>query len=234
MEPHSLVGGMGEGGWSGRGLACGLQDQRLMARPPARAGGRSGLLSGGKVETRTVTLCLLPKGTPPRPQPAQPVGGPLRAFQCEGRRPGNQREVQLPPTQPHQRRESRGKNLFPLGFFPPFLPKKWGPGWASQGSLPFQRRRQNPQHPQPLKKCAFVPGQAGTRTHCQLLNCTKLSDRHRLERGVDDLSPIQIPSLQTVNENLRRGGVGGERNVVLVAHLVDILQVGVQVAGLGV
>ena len=129
---------------SGRGLACGLQDQRLMARPPARAGGRSGLLSGGKVETRTVTLCLLPKGTPPRPQPAQPVGGPLRAFQCEGRRPGNQREVQLPPTQPHQRRESRGKNLFPLGFFPPFLPKKWGPGRAGQGSLPFQRRKEKP------------------------------------------------------------------------------------------
>ena len=125
---------------SGRGLACGLQDQRLMARPPARAGGRSGLLTEGKTGTRTVTLCLFPKGTHPRPQPAQPVGGPLRAFQCEGRRPGNQREVQLPPTQPHQRRESRGKNLFPLGFFPPFLPKKWGPGRAGQGSLPFQRR----------------------------------------------------------------------------------------------
>ena len=183
---------------------------------------------------RTFTLCLFPKGTYPRPQPAQPVGGPVRAFQCEGRRPGIPSEVQPPPTQPHQRRGSRGRNLLPRGFFPPFLPKKWGPGRAGQGSLPFQRRGQNPQHPQPLKKCAFVPGQAGTRTHCQLLNCTKLSDRHRLERGVDDLSPIQIPSLQTVNENLRRGGVGGERNVVLVAHLVDILQVGVQVAGLGV
>ncbi len=93
---------------------------------------------------QTVTFCLFPKGTYPRPQPAQPVGGPLRAFRCEGRRPGNQREVQLPPTQPHQRRESRGKNLFPLGFFPPFLPKKWGPGWASQSSLPFQRRREKP------------------------------------------------------------------------------------------
>ena len=91
-----------------------------------------------------VFLLLFPKGTCPRPQPAQPVGGPLRAFQCEGRRPGNQREVQLPPTQPHQRRESRGKNLFPLGFFPLFLPKKWGPGWASHRSLPFQRRAQRP------------------------------------------------------------------------------------------
>ena len=49
----------------------------------------------------------------------------------------------LPP-HTHQRRESRGKNLFPLGFFPPFLPKKWGPGWASQGSLPFQRRWKHP------------------------------------------------------------------------------------------
>ena len=154
MEPHSLVGGMGEGSWSNWGLACGLKDQRLMARPPARAGGRSGLLSGGKVETRTVTLCLLPKGTPPRPQPAQPVGGPLRAFQCEGRRPGNQREVQLPPTQPHQRRESRGKNLFPLGFFPPFLPKKWGPGWASHRSLPFQRRGRKPATPPPPQNAA--------------------------------------------------------------------------------
>ena len=42
-----------------------------------------------KVGTRTVTLCLFPKGTDLRPQPAQPVGGPLRAFRCEGRRPGN-------------------------------------------------------------------------------------------------------------------------------------------------
>ena len=234
MEPHSLAGGTGEGGWVGMGLACGLQDQRLMARPPARAGGRGGSLTGGKVGNGMVFLLPFPKGTCSRPQPAQPVGGPLRAFQCEGRRPGIPSEVQPPPTQPHQRRGSRGRNLLPRGFFPPFLPKKWSPGRAGQGSLPFQRRGQNPQHPQPLKKCAFVPGQAGTRTHCQLLNCTKLSDRHRLERGVDDLSPIQIPSLQTVNENLRRGGVGGERNVVLVAHLVDILQVGVQVAGLGV
>ena len=32
-----------------------------------------------KVGTRTVTFCLLPKGTHPRPQPAQPVGGPLPA-----------------------------------------------------------------------------------------------------------------------------------------------------------
>ena len=145
---------------SGRGLACGLKDQRLMARPPARAGGRSDSLTVGESrklkgcvskKTKTKKLIvfsrLFPKGTYPRPQPAQPVGGPLRAFHCEGRRPGTKKEVQPPPTQPHQRRESRGKNLFPLGFFPPFLPKKWGPGRAGQGSLPFQRRGAKPTRP---------------------------------------------------------------------------------------
>ena len=92
--------------------------------------------------TRKYTLFLLPKGTPPHPQPAQPVGGPLRAFQCEGRRPGTKKEVQPPPTQPHQKRGSRGRPRLPRGFFPPFLPKKWGPGRAGQGSLPFQRRKE--------------------------------------------------------------------------------------------
>ena len=80
-----------------------------------------------KVGTRTVTFCLPPKGPPPRPQPAQLVGGPLRAFQCEGRRPGIPPEVQPPPTQPHQRRGSWGRNLLPRGFFPLFLQRNRAP-----------------------------------------------------------------------------------------------------------
>ena len=151
------------------GLACGLKDQRLMARPPARAGGRSGLLTGGESGKPNGSSCLLPKGTYPRPQPAQPVGGPLRAFQCEGRRPGNQREVQPPPTQPHQRRESRGKNLFPLGFFPPFLPKKWGPGRAGPvpcrsngvGETPQRPRRRRTQR----QSSAFTRPSSPTARH---------------------------------------------------------------------
>ena len=93
----------------------------------------------------TVFLLLFPKGTCPRPQPAQPVGGPLRAFQCEGRRPGIPSEVQPPPTQPHQRRESRGKNLFPLGFFPHFFPRNGAP--AGQAKVPCRSNgvRKNPQ-----------------------------------------------------------------------------------------
>ena len=51
----------------------------------------------------------------------------------------SRQKYSLPP-HTHQRRGSRGRNLLPRGFFPPFLPKKWGPGWASHRSRPFQRR----------------------------------------------------------------------------------------------
>ena len=133
-------GGTGEGGWVGMGLACGLQDQRLMARPPARAGGRSGSLTGGKSGKRNGFSPPFPKGylstSPARPPAGRAatglsLGGPQARYPVRGT---------ASPTQLHQRRESRGKNLFPLGFFPPFLPKKWGPGRVGQGSLPFQRR----------------------------------------------------------------------------------------------
>ena len=133
-------GGTGEGGWVGMGLACGLQDQRLMARPPARAGGRGGSLTGGKSGKRNGFSPPFPKGylstSPARPAGGRAatglsLGGPQARYPVRGT---------ASPTQLHQRRESRGKNLFPLGFFPPFLPKKWGPGRVGQGSLPFQRR----------------------------------------------------------------------------------------------
>ena len=55
-------------------LACGLQDQRLMARPPARAGGRSGSLTGGKSGNPQVYSLPSPKGYPST-SPARPAGG---------------------------------------------------------------------------------------------------------------------------------------------------------------
>ena len=128
------------------------EPQSYLSRPPARAG-EVVHRREEQVGNEKVFLCLLPKGTCPHSQPAQPVGGPLRAFRCEGRRPGTKAEVQRLTTS-HQRRESRGKNLFPLGFFPPFLPKKWGPGWASHRSLPFQRRGRKPATPPPPQNAA--------------------------------------------------------------------------------
>ena len=74
MEPYSLVGGMGEGSWSNWGLACGLKDQRLMARPPARAGGRSDLLTVGESGKPNGYSLPSPKGYLPT-SPARPAGG---------------------------------------------------------------------------------------------------------------------------------------------------------------
>ena len=152
--------GGGNGGRWFRQVGAWPAASKTNASWPAHRLGRAGEVvycREEKVGTRTVTFCLLPKGTHPRPQPAQPVGGPLRAFRCEGRRPGIPSEVQPPPTQPHQRRGSRGRNLLPRGFFPPFLPKKWGPGWASHRSLPFQRRGPIPTTSPPDKPSIF-PG----------------------------------------------------------------------------
>ena len=132
---------------SSRGLACGLKDQRLMARPPARAGGRSGLLTVGKHGKSKGYSPPSPKGYP-LTSPARPAGG--RAVTSVTTR-GPQarypvRSTAFPP-RTHQRRGSRGRNLLPRGFFPPFLLKKWGPGRAGQGSPPFQRRGAKPTRP---------------------------------------------------------------------------------------
>ena len=53
-----------------------------------------------------------------------------------------------------------GEEPPPPGGSPPFLPKKWGPGWASQGSLPFQRRGPIPTtSPSPAQKQADTPAE---------------------------------------------------------------------------
>ena len=109
-----------------------------MARPPARAGGRSGLLTVGKHGKSKGYSPPSPKGYP-LTSPARPAGG--RAVTSVTTR-GPQarypvRSTAFPP-RTHQRRGSRGRNLLPRGFFPPFLPKKWGPGRA--GPVP---RRSN-------------------------------------------------------------------------------------------
>ena len=115
-----------------------------MARPPARAGGRSGLLTEGKSGKSNGYSLHFPKGHLPT-SPARPAGGrAVTGLSLGGPQARYPIRGTASPTQPHQRRESRGKNLFPLGFFPPFLPKKWGPGRVGQGFLPFQRRKEKP------------------------------------------------------------------------------------------
>ena len=134
MEPHSLVGGMGEGGWSGRGLACGLQDQRLMARPPARAGGRSSLLTGGESGKPNGYFLPSPKGYPPT-SPARPAGGrAVTSVTKRGPQAGYLVRSTASPTPPTREGGPGGGTSSPGGSFPHFFPRNGAP--AGQATVP--------------------------------------------------------------------------------------------------
>ena len=106
----------------------------------------------------------------------------------------------------------------------------------------FSRRR-----PSLLRRCGrYLPRQGG---FCSTILPQSAARRRRtgagdgtsygsggkgLGFGVDDIAPVQVPPLQAVDENLRRGHIGGEGDVVLVAEGGDILQIRVQIVGLGV
>lgn len=158
MEPHSLVGGMGEGGWSGRGLACGLQDQRLMARPPARAGGRSGLLTGGESGKPNGYFLPSPKGYPPT-SPARPAGGRavtgLSLGGPQARYPV--RGTASPHTTPPEKGVP-GEEPPPPGVLSPISSQEMGPRPGRPRSPPFQRlggpNRDQGSNPRP----AYLPG----------------------------------------------------------------------------
>ena len=127
MEPHSLVGKTGEGGWSDWSLACGLQNQRLMARPPARTGGRSGLLTGGKSGKSKGFSLPSPKGHLPTP-PARPAGGravtsvPMRGPQARYQ----ERSTASPHTTPPEKGVP-GEEPPPPGVLSPISSQEMGP-----------------------------------------------------------------------------------------------------------
>ena len=148
MEPHSLVGGMGEGGWSGRGLACGLQDQRLMARPPARAGGRSGLLTGGESGKPNGYSLPSPKGYLPT-SPARPAGG--RAVTSVPTRGPQARYQERSTASPYTcllYTSPSPRDLRPSAVLSPISSQEMGPRPGRPRSPPFQRRWV-PQHRTP-------------------------------------------------------------------------------------
>ena len=150
MEPHSLVGGMGEGGWGGMGLACGLQDQRLMARPPARAGGRSGLLTGGESGKPNGYFLPSPKGHLPT-FPARPAGGrAVTGLSLGGPQAGYPvRSTASPPHNPTREGSPEGRTSSLWGSFPHFFPRNGAP--AGQARVPCRSNGggENPQCPPP-------------------------------------------------------------------------------------
>ena len=126
---------------SGRGLPA-ASKTNLMARPPARAGGRSGLLTGGESGNPNGYSLPFSQRVPSHiPSPPSRWAGRYGPFAVRAAGRVSCKKYGLPPHNPTREGESRGRTSS-LWVLPPFLPKKWGPGWASQGSLPFQRRKE--------------------------------------------------------------------------------------------
>ena len=150
MEPHSLVGGTGEGDWIGMGLACGLQDQRLMARPPARAGGRSGLLTGGESgNPNGYSLPFYQRVPSHIPSPPSRWAGRYGPFAVRAAGRVSCKKYGLPPHNPTREGSPEGRTSSLWGSFPHFFPRNGAP--AGQATVP---RRSNgagekPQRPRP-------------------------------------------------------------------------------------
>ena len=127
------------------GLACGLQDQRLMARPPARAGGRSGLLTLGESGKPNGSSLPFPVNKPLLP-PARAGGRAMRrwSWRPQARPIPDQPPSPIPPTREWG---SKGKEPpSPWCSFPYFF-KEIGPRPGGHRSRPFQRRRGRTPHP---------------------------------------------------------------------------------------
>ena len=107
-------------------LACGLKDQRLMARPPAWAGGRSGSLTAGKSGNPNGYSLPSPKGYLSTP-PARPAGGRAKhepfAVRAAGR--ASRKKYSL-PTHPPPEKGSREEPP-PPGVLSPISSQEMGP-----------------------------------------------------------------------------------------------------------
>ena len=135
LEPHSLVGKTGEGGWSDWSLACGLQDQRLMARPPARAGGRSGSLTGGKKwETKWFFSSFSQRVPVHVPSPPSRWAGRYGPFNVRAAGQVSSEKYSLPPHHPTREGGPGGGTSSPGGSFPHFFPRNGAP--AGQAKVP--------------------------------------------------------------------------------------------------
>ena len=86
-----------------------------------------------KVGTRTVTLCLSQRVPTYVPSPPSRWAGRYGPFAVRAAGQVISEKYSL-PTQPPPEGARGGTSS--QGFFSPFLPKKWGPGRAGQGSLP--------------------------------------------------------------------------------------------------
>ncbi len=124
----------GEGGWSDWRLACGLQDQRLMARPPARAGGRSGLLTGGKSGKSKGFSPFSQRAPAHAPSPPSRWAGRYQRDKERAAGRVSRKKYSLPSTTPPEKGVP-GRNLLPGGSFP-ISSQEMGPRLGKPKFLP--------------------------------------------------------------------------------------------------
>ena len=141
---------------SGRGLACGLQDQRLMARPPARAGGRSGLLTGGESGNPNGYSLPFSQRVPSHiPSPPSRWAGRYGPFAVRAAGRVSCKKYGLPPHNPTREGSPEGRTSSLWGSFPHFFPRNGAPAGQAKflavptapgkthHRLPRQTRRKN-------------------------------------------------------------------------------------------
>ena len=161
MEPYSLVRETGEGSWLDADLACGLQNQRLMARPPARAGGRSGLLTGGESgKPKRLLSAFSQRVSIHVPSPPSRWAGRYGPSNVRAAGRVSRKKYSLPPHNPTREGSPEGRTSSLWGSFPHFFPRNGAP--AGQAKVP---RRSNGVEPNPQgRPIRLTPG-------CQTRSC---------------------------------------------------------------
>ena len=128
-----------------------------MARPPARAGGRSGLLTGGESgKPKRLLSAFSQRVSIHVPSPPSRWAGRYGPFNVRAAGQVTSEKYNFPPHNPTREKGCGGKKLFPprgpgaqpLVLFPPFLQRNGAPPGRAK-FLPFQRRRETPQAPRP-------------------------------------------------------------------------------------
>ena len=203
MEPHSLVRGTGEGGWGGMGLACGLQDQRLMARPPARAGGRSGLLTGGESgKPKRLLSAFSQRVSIHVPSPPSRWAGRYGPFNVRAAGQVTSEKYNFPPHNPTREGSPEGRTSSLWGSFPHFFPRNGAPAGQAKVPCRFNGVGETPQRAPP------VPTAQGQNTKNQPLPSPGTAGFLCVLASLTPPSSAQTPAGSPWRPSSRRAGSG--------------------------
>ena len=188
---------------SGRGLACGLQDQRLMARPPARAGGRSGLLTGGESGNPNGYSLPFSQRVPSHiPSPPSRWAGRYGPFAVRAAGRVSCKKYGLPPHNPTREGSPEGRTSSLWGSFPHFFPRNGAPAGQAKVPCRFNGVGETPQRAPP------VPTAQGQNTKNQPLPSPGTAGFLCVLASLTPPSSAQTPAGSPWRPSSRRAGSG--------------------------